>query len=246
MIGYLRLTMKSFLSKIKFLLIKILISFVDLLFFLKVGRIVLRFVFYNILVRLYKYYLFIIKVIKKHNIKKYFFAVIFHQKLVHILVVLLTLIIVFNSLSSSAKSKHILERGHHTILYSLVTDELEDLNDNEYIIEEADDSMEYVAVQENYLNNMSAIRSKQQVIIEDPNKIDNNSASITQEGSAIIKPNIASTKKVKRPREEIIYYTVKGGDTISTIAFEFDVSVNTILWENNLSSYSLIRPGQKL
>ncbi len=39
---------------------------------------------------------------------------------------------------------------------------------------------------------------------------------------------------------------MKGGDSISTIAEEFGISVNTILWENNLSAYSIIRPGDEL
>lgn len=41
-------------------------------------------------------------------------------------------------------------------------------------------------------------------------------------------------------------YYVQVGDTISTIADMFGVSINTILWENSLSAYSIIRPGQKL
>jgi len=45
---------------------------------------------------------------------------------------------------------------------------------------------------------------------------------------------------------EIKEYIVQQGDTISSIAGKFNISVNTILWTNNLSSRSLIRPGQKL
>ena len=47
-------------------------------------------------------------------------------------------------------------------------------------------------------------------------------------------------------RKEIVYYTVQAGDTVSTIARKFDITINTILWANNLSSYSLIRPGDSL
>lgn len=41
-------------------------------------------------------------------------------------------------------------------------------------------------------------------------------------------------------------YYVQAGDTVSTIADMFGVSINTILWENGLSVYSIIRPDQKL
>ena len=36
------------------------------------------------------------------------------------------------------------------------------------------------------------------------------------------------------------------GDTISDIADRFGISINTILWENNLTARSFIRPGDKL
>jgi len=44
----------------------------------------------------------------------------------------------------------------------------------------------------------------------------------------------------------IASYTVKEGDSISTIADSFGVSVNTILWANNLTSKSTIKPGMTL
>lgn len=44
----------------------------------------------------------------------------------------------------------------------------------------------------------------------------------------------------------VISYIVKDGDTISAIAEEFGISVNTILWENKLTARSVIRPGTKL
>lgn len=44
----------------------------------------------------------------------------------------------------------------------------------------------------------------------------------------------------------IIEYIVESGDTLSLIAPKFNVSVNTILWANNLTQSSTIKPGQKL
>jgi len=49
-----------------------------------------------------------------------------------------------------------------------------------------------------------------------------------------------------KPRAEVFEYEVKGGDTVSTIAEKFGVSVDTIIWENNLKSVKDIKPGQKL
>ncbi|MCC6198975.1 M23 family metallopeptidase [Candidatus Nomurabacteria bacterium] len=44
----------------------------------------------------------------------------------------------------------------------------------------------------------------------------------------------------------ISIYTVQAGDTISGIASKFGVSQNTILWANEMTSKSLIKPGQAL
>ncbi len=48
------------------------------------------------------------------------------------------------------------------------------------------------------------------------------------------------------PSRAITYYTVKIGDTLSGIAKAFGVSINTIAWQNGLSSNALLRPGDKL
>lgn len=47
-------------------------------------------------------------------------------------------------------------------------------------------------------------------------------------------------------RDSIIEYTVQDGDTVSTIAQKFDVSTDTIRWQNNLQSKDSIKVGQTL
>lgn len=44
---------------------------------------------------------------------------------------------------------------------------------------------------------------------------------------------------------EMVVYEVQAGDTLSEIAASYDVSINTIKWENNLTSQS-VKVGQKL
>jgi len=48
-----------------------------------------------------------------------------------------------------------------------------------------------------------------------------------------------------KPRDKIEDYTVKGGDTIASIARQFDISIDTVKWANNLKS-DIIKPGQVL
>jgi len=50
----------------------------------------------------------------------------------------------------------------------------------------------------------------------------------------------------QKPRAEVLEYEVKPGDTVSTIAEKFGVSVDTIIWENNLKSVKEIKTGQIL
>jgi LysM repeat protein len=52
--------------------------------------------------------------------------------------------------------------------------------------------------------------------------------------------------KAKEQNGEISTYIVREGDSISTIAEMFHVSVNTILWANNISKGETIKPNDEL
>lgn len=47
-------------------------------------------------------------------------------------------------------------------------------------------------------------------------------------------------------RDKIIEYTVQEGDTLSSIADKFDISIDSIRWQNNLQSQQSIKVGQVL
>lgn len=47
-------------------------------------------------------------------------------------------------------------------------------------------------------------------------------------------------------RVGVLEYTVEPGDSLGSIAEDFNVNVSTILWENNLTLRSIIRPGDTL
>jgi len=55
-----------------------------------------------------------------------------------------------------------------------------------------------------------------------------------------------TTADTLAPREGVITYTVGSGDTLSTIAHQFGITLNTLLWANNLTVRSLIKPGNTL
>ncbi|MEA3272399.1 MAG: M23 family metallopeptidase [Patescibacteria group bacterium] len=65
-------------------------------------------------------------------------------------------------------------------------------------------------------------------------------------GTALIQPIVFVSDESVAPRTEVETYIVRQGDTASTIARTFGLNINTILWANNLSTRSIIRPGDKL
>jgi len=74
-------------------------------------------------------------------------------------------------------------------------------------------------------------------------------AGASDEGSGlgVISSSITPVTVIsEKPRDKIIDYEVKDGDTISSIAQEYGVSEETILWENNFSAKTQIKPGQKV
>lgn len=82
-------------------------------------------------------------------------------------------------------------------------------------------------------------------------------ASLGPQGGSIIKPTIAPggviaiTDEANATAQEAeqrgtTRYVVQPGDVLGSIATRFGVSVETILWANNLTLRSLIQPGQEL
>ena len=68
----------------------------------------------------------------------------------------------------------------------------------------------------------------------------------TLQENAFLSPSSPITFISQEPRTGIITYTVQEGDTISSIAASFGISVNTLLWANSLKEISIIRPGDEL
>ncbi len=71
--------------------------------------------------------------------------------------------------------------------------------------------------------------------------------------AAISSPRVLSLKVLgavfgqeAMPRKEIIEYEVQAGDTLQSIADNFEISLNTLLFANNLTKSSKIKVGQKL
>lgn len=57
---------------------------------------------------------------------------------------------------------------------------------------------------------------------------------------------VVETMESVKPRDKVWEHVVKPGETLSQIADTYNVSLETIKWENNLSSPNAIKPGQTL
>lgn len=212
----------------------------------KIGQICLRFIFYRIVVKIYQFYLQLVKKIGLKISKKNTPSFWTNQKATHFIIVILT--ILFVSLNLTDKAQAVLSEKliGNTFLSEIISSEF---SDNDQLIEEYFDELEQITPeQQTYLENLSILKSQPSAEMISADELETivDQENLVQNNDILIKPDLVATKKVKQPRDSIIYYVVEIGDTVSTIADKFDISVNTILWENNLSAYSLIRPGDKL
>lgn len=75
---------------------------------------------------------------------------------------------------------------------------------------------------------------------------------LTYDQSGVAKPfPLTGTEPGETTPERImiskpVEYVVQPGDTISGIASRYDISISTVLWANNMTARSLIKPGQTL
>ncbi len=205
----------------------------------------MSFVFHNIVVKLYLGHLGIVKKLGLSGVKNKF-AVTLNQRLIHFFVIAMTVLLLFVNLNSktSASTNGFADQVHHTILAELVTSEMYGADDN-IVSESINPTATVAGIQQSYLDNTASIRPQAKASVKD-NTEDEEYNIISNKDNRIVHPNIVSTKITEQDRTQTIAYTVLPGDTISVIAEKFKISVSTILWENNLSSYSIIRPNDVL
>jgi len=152
-----------------------------------------------------------------------------NRYVLHGLIVIMTIVVSSNSLNASTLSGE--EMVNNTLLSSI-----SETGDEEIIVS----ASESVATSESFANTLAAVSASS--IFDGTDDI---GADLAQTGGSLVKPNSLETEIGDRPRNQVVYYEVEGGDTISTIARKFGVSTATIRWENKLPT-DFIKPGQKL
>lgn len=76
--------------------------------------------------------------------------------------------------------------------------------------------------------------------------IDEDYVSTALGGSVLLAPTITEDAGSVAARTEVEKYTVQDGDTLGTIAEAHGLNLSTVLWANELTFRSTIRPGQEL
>lgn len=166
--------------------------------------------------------------------KKHFLIHPFARRyVIHILIIIISLIVTTSNLNALEIKKD--DTGYTNILASLVQSD-----DYETIYEEGPIDG---ASSSHYLNKNVV---EKDLYIDYDDYIEEGDLDVITNSGALVKPILSPSEIEAINRNEIVQYAVQDGDTISSIANLFGISINTILWENNLTSYSIIRPGQTL
>lgn len=127
--------------------------------------------------------------------------------------------------------------GQKSLLYSLVSTQDSELIE-EYAISES--VPERVSVSYRGPGAVSAVTYG----IDDLS--DEAMATAVVSGGSLSTPIITEGSSSVAPRDAVETYAVQTGDTLSSIATKFGISLNTLLWSNSLSVRSVLRPGDSL
>ncbi len=208
-------------------------------------RLFFKIFFYKILVKIY-YQIFRLK--KTYLLHKSPIELIKSQT-VYFFIFGLCFVLIFINILSWNQASAMETKIHKTVMANLIQSEFSSLENEELIEEISTPNSLLMAGKEKYLDNSCTV-NKEDALVTGGTQEDLNLLALNNSGDVILKPKIISTEilggGVIPQRTEIVYHAVQIGDTVSTIARKFNISINTILWANNLSAFSLIRPGDKL
>ncbi len=197
-----------------------------------------RLIFKSVILPLYGQYLWIKLNTKRIAPKRIdrLLLILTNKYLIHVLVIFIGVgVVVSNSLAYESKDDY----GQNSLMYKLAgVSDLEIIEDNTTI----DDTKNYnYQDQGTYLEGNSFSQDNG----SDSDNIFSDQAT-TQGDLALVKPDIVSTGDAKAQIGSIREYFVVEGDTISSVARKFGVTINTVMWANNLSFSSYVKPGQRL
>ncbi len=168
------------------------------------------------------------------------------QRNISQIIILIVILIIILPQSKLYSQDNITIPGQKTLLYKLVGP-----NEEDYALEDVTANWSVTTTTPNWKE--GAIVTPSNLPTANANE-ETNIGSLVLGGTAVCKPTIAPGASLdsviinenEQAQNEIIQYQVKAGETISTIAKKFKISVETILWANNLTARSPIHIGDTL
>lgn len=186
--------------------------------------------------------------IKKISFSKINYILFIKKYLPRLVMLIIVMIVTTNNILAQNYSTE--EYANLTLISTVVAKDNATWSE---IIEEKAPIYDVTPSAQNYIEEQGNI---QQLVIVTPfeEKEENNNTitdTSTDESSlVIIAPEDNESVQIENQepitRNKTIEYIVQPGDILGKIAEKYDLSVNTILWENNLTWNSTIKPGQKL
>ncbi|MDP2944136.1 MAG: M23 family metallopeptidase [bacterium] len=175
---------------------------------------------------------------------------IIKNHLIYFFVFSLTILFIFTNLINQSQAGNLETKISKTVMADLIPADLGSRQDEELIEEAAIPANMMAADKKKDADDAYALNKQDSLIIME-DSADELALVFNDTGDTLLKPRFigASTAGgniITPARSEITYYTVQNGDTVSTIARRFGLTINTVLWANNLSAFSLIRPGDSL
>lgn len=195
-----------------------------------------RYTFFPIIIFVYKNILKIKIKTKYIDIRQLNYIVFIKKYLPGSIIVIIIIAVTTNNILASSYTSN--EYANRTLLSNLIKNDQEGWSE---IIEEYGANLTQPVVS-NYLENQGNL---QEIAIVSPfenNEAANIPSDPSFDDSLVGMPQQGPANNRNQPVE----YTVQSGDVLGSIAEKFGISVSTILWENNLTWNSVIRPGQTL
>jgi murein DD-endopeptidase MepM/ murein hydrolase activator NlpD len=126
--------------------------------------------------------------------------------------------------------------GERSLLFSLVN------QDDSVVVEEVSAVRGQDTVASSYLGGYVVSADD----VPDLDLLDQEYVATTLGGSVLLAPTIADKTPQAAARTDVETYLVQEGDTLGAIAETYALNLSTVLWANDLTFRSTIRPGQTL
>ncbi len=123
-----------------------------------------------------------------------------------------------------------------------------DENKNPYLFQKADEEVNQVTYAQSVATIAGIIDQKiGQQAYDIASKQETAPVLAMAGNSFVANPILSETRQsTDKPKNDIQWYIVKDGDTLSTIAGAYGLTTDTLRWANNINDPDSVKPGQKL